>query len=87
MLGREASQYYRQLQANAQQAARQEGLVLTTELVDGDEVRAIVECVQRTRSDLLILGIHRRTWLFGRLWNHTAHDLSQQLVISILAVH
>lgn len=59
----------------------------TTELVEGDEVRAIVECVQKTQSDLLVLGLHRHTLLFGRLWNHTAHDLTQQVISSILGVH
>jgi len=39
-----------------------------------DEVRAIVECVQRNQSDLLVLGLHRHALLFS-LWNHTTHDL------------
>ena len=84
VLPRQASQYYRKLQVNAQEAARQQGIDLNTELVEGDEVKAIVECVQRTRSDLLVLGIPRRYGLFSRLWNHTTHDLSQQVSGSIL---
>ena len=87
LLHQQASEYYRKLQADAQQAAGQEGITLTTELVEGNEVEAIVECVQRTQSDLLVLGIHRHSLLFSRLWNHTAHDLSQQVVSSILGVH
>jgi hypothetical protein len=59
-------------------------VILTTELVEGDEVQAIVECVKRTQSDLLVLGVYRHSLLFSRLWNHTAHDLSQQVMISIL---
>jgi hypothetical protein len=43
--------------------------------------------VQRNQSDLLVLGLHRHSLLFGRLWNHTTHDLSQQLNSSILGVH
>jgi nucleotide-binding universal stress UspA family protein len=87
MLPRQASQYYRKLQVNAQEAARQQGIALNTELVEGDEVKAIVECVQRTRSDLLVLGVPRRYGLFSRLWNHTTHDLSQHVASSILEVH
>jgi len=86
VLPRQVSQYYRKLQVNAQEAARQQGIALNTELVEGDEVKAIVECVQRTRTDLLVLGIPRRYGLFSRLWNHTTHDLSQH-VASILEVH
>jgi nucleotide-binding universal stress UspA family protein len=87
VLPRQVSQYYRRLQVNAQEAARQQGIALNTELVEGDEVKAIVECVQRTRTDLLVLGIPRRYGLFSRLWNHTTHDLSQHVASSILEVH
>jgi len=87
VLPRQVSQYYRKLQVNAQEAARQQGIALNTELVEGDEVKAIVECVQRTRTDLLVLGIPRRYGLFSRLWNHTTHDLSQHVASSILEVH
>ena len=87
VLPRQASQYYRKLQVNAQEAAHQQGIALRTELVEGDEVKAIVECVQRTRSDLLVLGIPRSDGLFSRLWSHTTHDLSQQVASSILEVH
>jgi len=86
-LQQEASQYYRKLQIDAQEAARQEGMSLTTELVEGDEVEAVVECAQRTRSDLLVVGIHRHPLLLSRLWNHTAHDLSQRVASNILGVH
>ena len=87
VLPRQVSQYYRKLQVNAQEAARQRDIALNTELVEGDEVKAIVECVQRTRTDLLVLGIPRRYGLFSRLWNHTTHDLSQHVASSILEVH
>ena len=59
LLRQQAADYYRDLQARAQQAAEREGVNLTTELVEGDEVEAIVECVQRNQSDLLVLGLHR----------------------------
>jgi nucleotide-binding universal stress UspA family protein len=87
LLRQQATQYYRDLQARAEQAAHQEGVILTTELVEGDEVQGIVQCAQRTQSDLLVLGLHRHSLLFSRLWNHTTHDLSQQVTSSILAVH
>jgi nucleotide-binding universal stress UspA family protein len=55
--------------------------------LEGDEVQAIMECAQRNHSDLLVLGLHRHSVIFGRLWNHTTHDLTQQLSSSILGVH
>jgi nucleotide-binding universal stress UspA family protein len=87
MLPQQASQYFRKLQISAQETARQQGIALNTEVVEGEEVHAIAEYVQRNRSDLLVLGIPRHNGLFSRLWNHTVHDLSQQVVSSILGVH
>jgi nucleotide-binding universal stress UspA family protein len=87
LLQQETSEYYRKLQAEAQEVARQQGIALTTELVEGDEIEAIVECAQRTHSDLLVVGIHRHPLLLSRLWNHTAHDLSQLVASNILGVH
>jgi len=87
LLREQATDYYRKLQNAAQEAARQQGVALTTELVEGDEVEAIVECAQRTHSDLLVVGIHRHPLLVSRLWNHTAHDLSQRVDSDILGVH
>ena len=86
-LRRQASEYFRMLQVIAQQTAHEEGIALKTEFVEGGEVKAIVECVHRTRSDLLVLGIPRRYGLFSRLWDHTTYDLSQQVTSSILEVH
>lgn len=42
---RETFQYYLILQVRTQQAARQQGIA---ELVEGDEVKSIVDCVRRT---------------------------------------
>jgi nucleotide-binding universal stress UspA family protein len=86
-LQQEASEYYRKLQTDAQEAARQAGISLTTELVEGDEVEAVVEYVVKTHSDLLIVGIHRHSSLLSGLWNHTAHDLSQRVASDIMGVH
>ena len=86
-LQQQASDYYRDLQPHARETAQQEGVILTTEFVAGDEVQAIVECVQKTQSDLPVLGLHRHSLLFSRLWNQTTHDLVQQLSSSILGVH
>ncbi len=87
LLQQEASEYYRKLQSEAQEAARQEGIALATELIEGDEVEAIVACAQRTHSDLLVVGIHRHPLLLSRLWNHTADDLAQRVDSSLLGVH
>jgi hypothetical protein len=70
LLRQQAADYYRDLLTRARYAAQREGVILTTELVEGDEVQAIMECVQRNQSDLLVLGLRRHSLLFSRLWNH-----------------
>src|SRR5215470_6721773 len=82
LLQQQASEYYRKLHDDAREIARQAGITLTTELIDGDEVTAVAECVQRTQSDLLVVGIHRHSLLLSRLWNHTTYDLSQRVTSS-----
>jgi hypothetical protein len=47
---------HRDLLTRARQPAQREGIMPTTELVEGDEVQAIVECIQRNQSDLLVLA-------------------------------
>jgi len=89
--GRDAADRIRlegwQHDARTRQAARQAGITLTTELVDGNEVEAVVGYVVKTHSDLLIVGIHRHSSLLSGLWNHTAHDLSQRVASDIMGVH
>jgi nucleotide-binding universal stress UspA family protein len=87
LLRQQALNYYRDLQTRAQQAAQREGVLLTTEPVDRDEVQAIAECVQRNQSDLLVLSQQRHSVLVSRLWNHTTYDPIQHLNSSILGVH
>ncbi len=87
ILRQQTADYYRDLQTCAQQAAQREGVTLTTELVEGAEVQAIVECMQRNQSDLLVVGLRRHSLLLSRMWSHTTYDLAQQLSGSILGVH
>jgi nucleotide-binding universal stress UspA family protein len=87
LLRQKVADYHPDLLIRARQTAQREGVILKTELVEGDEVQAIMECAQRNQSDLLVLGLHRHSLLFSRLWNHTTHDLAQQLNSSILGVH
>src|SRR5262249_39766385 len=87
LLRQQASEYYRNLQTKAQEAALQQGIALTTELGEGDETEAIVECARRTHRVVLVVGMNRYPLLLSRVWNHTAHDLSQRVASNILGVH
>ena len=50
LLRQQAVDYYRDLQTGAQQAAQREGVILTTELVEGDEVRAWWNACRETKA-------------------------------------
>src|SRR5260370_42613835 len=86
LLRQQAVDYYRDLQTGAQQAAQWEGVILTTELVEGDEVQAIIECDQRNQRDLVVLGIHRHSLLVTRLLSSTTQDLLTQCRKNVLVV-
>jgi hypothetical protein len=89
LLRQQVFAYYPDLQVRGQQAAQREGGILTSELVEGDEVQAIVERVQRPQSDLLVLDLPKHSLLLSHLRNRTTHVLafSRQLNSSILGVH
>src|SRR4029077_14821380 len=72
ILPQQASQYSRKLQISAQETASQLGIALNTEVAEEEEVQAIVECVQRTRSDT------GDTVLHGNPGNERNHRNSSQ---------
>jgi Universal stress protein family len=80
LLRQQASDYHRDLQLRAQQGVRHKGVILTNELVEALKCRQPWNAVQRIQNDLLAVGLRRHSLLFSRLWNRTAHDLSQQVM-------
>jgi nucleotide-binding universal stress UspA family protein len=78
--------FYEHLQATAKSTALQEGIELTTHLLDGEKVDGIVDFVRERQINLLVIGLHHRSFRMSRLWS-TVYTLAQDVPCSILGVH
>jgi nucleotide-binding universal stress UspA family protein len=74
---------YSALQAGARQQATASGVVFDAELINGDEVNAIVECAKRHHSDLLVLGMRKHSWL---MTGHTSQDVAERAPCAVLGI-
>jgi nucleotide-binding universal stress UspA family protein len=77
---------YERLQESARERARSHGINITTHLVGGDGVGAIVDFLRTQRADLLVLGLHPHDLHISRLWS-TVFELAQDAPCSVLGVH
>jgi len=73
---------YMSLQTQARQQAEAAGVWLDMELVNGDEVSSIIECAQRHRSDLLVLGMRKHRLRIGQ----TAKDIAKRSPCALLGI-
>jgi nucleotide-binding universal stress UspA family protein len=78
--------FYERLQAAAKSTALQDDLELTTHLLNGGTVDAIVEFVREHQVNLLVIGLHHRSLRMSRLWS-TVYTLAQGVPCSMLGVH
>ena len=86
IIDRDRMQAYERLHSAAHQAALCEGVELTTHLLDGEEVDAIVHFLAHYKTDLLVLGLHHHQSHISRLWS-TVYALAQDAPCSVLGVH
>src|ERR1700751_20647 len=77
---------YEQMKATVREIAQREGVELRTELVGDDEADALVQLLDRSRADLLVIGLHRHTSHISRLWNKV-FEIAQNAPCSVLGVH
>ena len=72
--------------ATARAMAGKDGIELATHLVEGQEVEAIVSCVNNCKADLLVLGLHQQSLYVSRLWS-TVYQVALDSPCSVLGVH
>jgi nucleotide-binding universal stress UspA family protein len=85
-LGEDRRQFYADLQTKVREKAAEQGVEISTHLLDGEKVDAIVHFVHEHKIDLLVIGLHHRSLRVSRLWS-TVYTLAQELPCSILGVH
>lgn len=74
------------LQARAKALALHENIAVVSILIDGDTVEAIAGFVCDQKVDLLVVGLHHRSFRISRIWS-TVYSLAQDVPCSILGIH
>lgn len=85
-LGEDRRHFYADLQSVARKKAAEQDIEISTHMLDGEKVEAIVHFVHEHKIDLLVIGLHHRSLRVSRLWS-TVYTLAQELPCSILGVH
>jgi nucleotide-binding universal stress UspA family protein len=78
--------FYQALQEDATTLAEDHSLAVTSHLIEGDQVESLVHFLREQKSDLLVVGLHRRDLYIARLWS-TVYELAQEAPCSVLGVH
>ena len=86
MLADERQNFYDKLQEEAKIRAAEGGLTADGVIVEGDEVKSIVESVTSWNADLLVIGRRHHTSPLSRMWGGTVHEIAERTRCSILAV-
>ena len=85
-LGEDRLRFYDDLQNKVREKVSAQGVEVSTCLLDGEKVDAIIHFVREHKIDLLVIGLHHRSLRVSRLWS-TVYTLAQELPCSILGVH
>jgi nucleotide-binding universal stress UspA family protein len=86
MLADERQNFYDKLQEEAKIRAAEGGLTADGVIVEGDEVKSIVDSVTSWNADLLVIGRRHHTSPLSRMWGGTVHEIAERTRCSILAV-
>ncbi len=82
----EAAEYFRLLSIEAGLAATAAGIRLTTHVLPGHEVEAIVTFAKDHGFDLLVIGFMGHSKIFGRIWGSTSQNLTKLSPCTVLVV-
>jgi nucleotide-binding universal stress UspA family protein len=85
-LAEDRRERYELLHAEARETASREGVELVTDLLEGEEAGAILRFLLDNKTDLLVIGLHRKTSHISRLWS-TVFEVAQDAPCSVLGVH
>jgi nucleotide-binding universal stress UspA family protein len=86
MLAEERQNFYDKLQEEAKVRAAEGGVVADSVIVEGDEVKSIVDSVTSWNADLLVIGRRHHTSPLSRMWGGTVHEIAERTRCNILAV-
>lgn len=83
---REATDYFRRITEEAEQAAAAYGVRLTPHVMPGHEVETIVKFAADRGFDLLVIGFVGHSRIFERIWGGTSQNLTRLAPCSVLVM-
>jgi len=86
LLKNQKQAFYEDLHNKARAAAEQTGINLHSELIEGNEIDALLEGIGRLRPELLVVGLRRDPGGVSRYLGGTAHQLALHAKCDVLGV-
>ena len=74
------------LHSEARETALREGVKLETHLLEGNAVDTVIRFLLDSKTDLLVIGLHRHASHISRLWS-TVYEVALDAPCSVLGVH
>ena len=78
--------FYRNLHHKAKAQAEAQGLTIEGEIIEGNEVESLADCIQSWQADLFVIGRRHHPSTFARFSTGTVHEVAERTRCSILAV-
>lgn len=78
--------FYEDLHSRAKLMAEQSGIRFHGEIVDGDEIQAMLQLLNQIRPDLLVVGLRLEPGGLSQLLGGTAHRLALHARCNVLGI-
>jgi nucleotide-binding universal stress UspA family protein len=82
----EAADFFRKVTQDAEAAALAQDVPITSHVLPGHEVEAIVTFAKDHGFDLLVIGFMGHSRIFGRIWGSTSQNLAKLSPCTVLVV-
>jgi nucleotide-binding universal stress UspA family protein len=86
ILSDERHLFYENLQKEAKALASAQGIAAEGVIVEGDEIRGLIDDLESWKADLMVMGRRHHSGVYGRILSSTTHEVGERTRCSILAV-
>ena len=83
---KEANEYFKQINDEAIETAKKEGIELHVKVQAGHEVETIVNYAKEGNFDLLVIGFMGHSKIFGRVWGSTSQNITKLSPCTVIVV-